>query len=69
MRPFERRAAAAYPYFKLATWDGRNLVWKAGKKAFPTEAAARAEARKPGRYRVTRVEESGHTELEPFTAP
>jgi hypothetical protein len=69
MRPFERRAAAAYPYFKLAAWDGRNLVWKAGKKTFPTEGAARAEAVKPGRYRVSRADESGYTEFEPFTVP
>lgn len=67
MRPFERRVSGAYPYFKVATWDARNVVWKAGKATFASEAdAARSVAGRPGRYRVTRVEEAGKVELEAF---
>jgi hypothetical protein len=66
MRPFERRAAAAWPYYKLASWDAELCAWKAGKRAHPTEGAARAEARAPGRYRVTRFTEGGREELDPF---
>jgi len=67
MRPFERRAAAAYPYFKLAVWDDLFCTWKVIPKAHATEGAARRAARKPGRYVVCRVDESGKTELGPFT--
>lgn len=67
MRPYERREANAYPYFKLAVWDERNAVWKAGKTAQETEAACKALAKKPGRYRVSRCEDGGITNLEPFT--
>lgn len=66
MKPYERRAADAYPYFKLATWDGRNLTWKDGKGVAETEAAARAAARRGGRYRISRIEESGRIDLAPF---
>jgi hypothetical protein len=67
MRAFERRATNAYPYFKLASWDSRNLVWRDGKKAFPTEKAARAAAASaPGRYRISVVTDVGRTDLVPF---
>lgn len=66
MKPYERRATAAYPYFKLATWDARNLTWRDGKRVQETEAAARSEARTPGRYRISRIEEAGRVDLPPF---
>jgi hypothetical protein len=67
MRPFERRAANAFPYFKLAVWDARNCTWRDGKKAFPTEAEARKAAGKPGKYRVSRVDESGYADVATFS--
>lgn len=67
MRPFERRAANAYPYFKLSIWDARSFVWKVISKTHATEQDAIREASKPGRYRISRVDEAGKTELEPFT--
>lgn len=67
MRAFERRESDCYPYFKLATWQDRWMAWQPAKSAFPTEAAAVAAARKPGRYRITRVDDQAKTELEPFT--
>jgi hypothetical protein len=67
MKPHERRAANAYPYFKLATWDARNLCWRDGKYVCETEVAARADAKAPGRYRISRIDDSGRTDLEPFT--
>jgi hypothetical protein len=66
MRPFERRETDAYPYFKLATWDDRAMVWKAGKTVQETEAACLKLARKPGKYRVSRFDESGPVNLDPF---
>jgi hypothetical protein len=69
MRPFERRAALAYPYFKLSVWDVRIACWKVLPKAYPSEGEARKQARKPGRYRLSQLEESGKTELEPFEVP
>ena len=54
-------------YFKLATWDARNICFRDGKNAFESEAAATATASKPGQYRVSRVEASGRVDLEPFT--
>lgn len=66
MRPHERRLAGATTYYKLSAWDPRFGVWKAGKKAFPSEAEARASARPAGRYRVCRVTEAGHEELPAF---
>lgn len=66
MRPFERRAASSYPYFKLACWDERSCAWRDGRKAHPDEASARADATRPGKYRVSRVDEAGRTDLPAF---
>jgi hypothetical protein len=66
MKPFERRAAAAYPYFKLATWDPRSFTWRDGHTPYPSEGQARSGARKPGRYRISRIDESGRADLDPF---
>lgn len=67
MRNHERRnTEGGYPYWKLATWEPRSFTFKDGKRAYPTEAEARNAASKPGRYRLSRVEETGRTDLEPF---
>jgi hypothetical protein len=68
VKPYERRAADAWPYFKLSTWDDRNLMWRAGKRVLATEAEARSQARPGGRYRVEQFDEKGSRVLEPFTA-
>ena len=68
MRPFERRAANAYPYFKLAVWDAARFTWRTGKHTFPTEEAARQSAPRGARCRVSRIDEYGATELDPFLA-
>lgn len=65
-RGFERREAGTEVYYKLANWDARNMMWRAGKVTFPTEAGAIASAKRGGRYRVSRRESSGWVELEPF---
>jgi hypothetical protein len=69
MKTCERRATRNYPYFKLAAWDARSFTWKDGKVQFATEGEAEASARKPGRYRASRVEESGRIDLDPFYRP
>ncbi len=59
LRQFERRAAGAFPYYKLAQWNQRSFTYSDGKVAFATEAEAREAARKPGQYRVSSVHEDG----------
>lgn len=36
MKPYERRAAGAETYYKLAAWDARNCCWADGKRAYVT---------------------------------
>lgn len=59
MRQFERRAAGAYPYYKLAVWNPVTFSWQDGRRAHDSEQAATADARKPGRYRISAVHEEG----------
>ncbi len=66
MRPFERRAANAFPYYKLAFWDAIRFAWNDDSLAHPTEQIARAAAKKPGKYRISEVTDSGRRDLEPF---
>lgn len=66
MKMYERRAAGAAEYFKLATFDARLMAWRDGKTQYDSEPAAVAAARKPGRYRVSAVTPSGRRDLEPF---
>ncbi len=68
MKPHERRAADAYPYFKLAVWDARSFTFRDGRLAYASEAYARAEACRhgKGRYRVSVVTEIGRQDLDPF---
>ena len=54
------------PYFKLATWDARAMTFRDGKRGYDTEAAARAAATAPGRYRISTVTDAGRTDGEPF---
>jgi hypothetical protein len=53
-------------YYKLAEWDERSMVFRDGKRGFDTEAAARAAAKKPGRYRVSTVTAAGRADGVPF---
>ena len=67
MKPFERRAANAYPYFRLAVKDQRTLCLRQLPGVFETEAAARRAATKPGQYAIGRIDENGtRTEGERF---
>ena len=67
MRPFERRAADAYPYFRLAMEDTRTLCLRQLPGVFETEDAARLAATKPGQYAIGRIDENGRrTEGERF---
>jgi hypothetical protein len=66
VKPFERRAAGAYPYFKLASWSERNQCWNDGKAVFETQAAAKAEASAPGKYRLSQITDAGRRDLESF---
>ena len=75
MRPFERREAARrglpgrFPYFKLARWNSMNGCFHDIAQAHPSEAAAKACAVNSGRYRISRIEEAGLHDLEPFDVP
>lgn len=67
MRHYERRLTGAFPYFKLAVYDERNFTFRDRRIAYETEAEARAAASRPGRYRVSRIEERKRLDLEPFS--
>lgn len=69
MKPHERRKHGKYPYFKLARWSARNHAFDDGRRAYETEAAARAAATRPGRYRISTIAESGRRDGEPFDVP
>jgi hypothetical protein len=66
VKRYERRETGAYPYFKLATWDGRVMAWRAGRATTPTREAAEAMAHTPGRYRVEQFDECGGSIGDPF---
>lgn len=68
MKAYERRAAGKPSYYKLATWDARQVCWNDGKRQYDTAEQAKADAKKPGKYRLSLVDEKGNrTDLEPFT--
>ncbi len=66
MKNHARRATGNYPYFKLAIWDSVSCTWRDGRKAFPSTIAAMNTAVKPGRYRLSKVTDTGREDLEPF---
>lgn len=67
MKPYQRRASGTYPYYKLATWDARSMVWRDGKVAYQTVADAVDAISGPGKYRLSRVDDSGRRDFAPFT--
>lgn len=66
MRAHERRRQGGFPYFKVAEYDAINFCFRDGKQAFGSIEEAKASARKPGRYRLSIVRESGREDLPPF---
>lgn len=57
----------AETYYKLATFVQHLCTFRDGKRAYPTEAQARADATLPGTYRVSTVTPDGkRTDGEPF---
>ncbi len=68
MKPYQRRQAAAYPYYKLATWDPRSLTFRDGKVAFPTQVHAIESIDTEGKYRISEVTDAGRKDLEVITA-
>jgi hypothetical protein len=66
MKPFERRQAGKETYYKLATWNARNLCWADGKVAFDCPEWAFKAANKPGRYRISKVYPAGREDGAPF---
>lgn len=66
MKPYQRRAANGYPYYKVATWDVRSCTWCDGRTAHPSRDAAIAAISGPGRYRLSEVTEHGRRDLTPF---
>lgn len=59
MKMHERRANESFPYFKLATWNTVSFTFRDGRVAYGSEQEARSAARKPGRYRISQVNEDG----------
>lgn len=65
MKAYERRRLGKEAFFKLQRWDATRSCWVPFNRQFESEPEARAAAKKPGRYRISRVEET-RTDLEPF---
>lgn len=55
------------PYYKLAVYVERFATFKDGKTAYENESLARAAAKAPGVYRISKVTESGRVDGAPFT--
>ncbi len=66
MKPYQRRQAAAYPYYKLATWDPRSLTFRDGKIAFTSMRDALDSVTVEGKYRISEVTETGREDFAPF---
>lgn len=66
-RPHERRAAGAYPYYRLGTWCRLSVAYRDNATPHATVADAKAAATKPGKYRITEVTERGTLLKEDFT--
>lgn len=68
LRPFERRAAGAYPFFRIAEYRPELLCYRDDPKTYPTYDDAVEAARKTeGKYRITIVLEDGtQATFEPF---
>lgn len=66
MKSFQQRIPGAYPYYRLAVWDGRYHKWRERRADYPSAEFARQVAVKPGKYRISEVTEAGRRDLEPF---
>jgi hypothetical protein len=60
------KAAMRNIYFKLAIWNGPLNCWRDGKRAYATEADAKADVTTAGRYRISTVTSEGRIDGEPF---
>lgn len=67
MKAYQRREAGIEAVFNLDAWNPRIGCWTKTRRQYASEEAARAAARKPGRYRVSRNDDAGRVELEPFS--
>lgn len=43
------------------------MTWKDGKTAFVSEDLAKLSAKKPGRYRISKVDDKGRHDMQPFS--
>jgi len=66
MKHYKRRKTNGFPYFKVATFDARSFCYRDGNRAFDSEQAARDSQSKAGKYRVSRVDINGRTDLAEF---
>jgi hypothetical protein len=66
VKPYQRRQAGTFPYYKLATWEPRSFTFKDGKQAFTSREAAIAAVPGPGKYRVSVVTAAGRTDETTF---
>lgn len=66
LRPHERRATGATTYYRLATWQPRSFTFRDNAHPYETPEAARAAARKPGRYLISEVSPEGVEVYEDF---
>jgi hypothetical protein len=66
MKHNKRRASGGFPYFKLATFDSISMCFRDGRQAYTSIEQAYNAAKKPGRYRISIVDECGRQDLSEF---
>jgi len=59
MKPYKRRQAGAYPYYRLSVWDILFCCWRDNKKAYITKANAKTKAVQPGQYCINQIDKNG----------
>ena len=58
MKGHQRRAIGVPDFWKLASWDSMNSCWRDGKRQYDTRELALTAAVKPGRYRLSFIQDN-----------
>lgn len=67
MKGYLRRALGKPDFWKLAIWDAAIQCWRDGKRQFDNREEAKQAAGRPGRYRLSFVQDGkGRRDEEDF---
>lgn len=70
-KPYERRAAGSYPFYRLGVWEARSFTYRDRPATYENSGDAKAAATRngPGKYRITTVGEAGVMGFEDYVVP